>query len=133
MSSNKSSFIEKVLGRIDTLNPENLQAFVERLVRERSFLETLFDTIEDGVLVAESEGRISYQTASIKFIPDCSYVSLFQKKYQKFTNNSEKNLDSFLNNIKTTFWQKLKSSLAFLKKLGVRSCMNRCRKYMQGE
>ena len=51
MSSNKSSFIEKVLGRIDTLNPENLQAFVERLVRERSFLETLFDTIEDLSLI----------------------------------------------------------------------------------
>ncbi len=64
MSSNKSSFIEKVLGRIDTLNPENLQAFVERLVRERSFLETLFDTIEDGVLVADSEGRITYLNAS---------------------------------------------------------------------
>ena len=42
MPSTKSSFIEKVLGRIDVLNPENLQSFVERLARDRSFLETLF-------------------------------------------------------------------------------------------
>jgi len=53
-----------VLGRIDALNPENLQSFVERLVRDRSFLETLFDTIEDGVLVADPEGRVTYLNAS---------------------------------------------------------------------
>jgi len=64
MPSTKSSFIEKVLGRIDALNQENLQSFVERLVRDRSFLETLFDTIEDGVLVADPEGRVKYLNAS---------------------------------------------------------------------
>ncbi|RTZ68808.1 MAG: PAS domain-containing sensor histidine kinase, partial [Verrucomicrobia bacterium] len=58
MPSTKSSFIEKVLGRIDALNPENLQSFVERLARDRSFLETLFNTIEDGVLVADREGKV---------------------------------------------------------------------------
>jgi len=64
MPSTKSSFIEKVLGRIDALNPENLQSFVERLARDRSFLETLFDTIEDGVLVADPAGRVTYLNAS---------------------------------------------------------------------
>ena len=59
-STTKSSFVEKVLGRIDVLDPQDLQSFVERLVRERSFLETLFNTIEDGVLVANSEGEIIY-------------------------------------------------------------------------
>ena len=38
MSSTKSSFVEKVLGRIDVLDPLDLQSFVERLARERSFL-----------------------------------------------------------------------------------------------
>jgi len=64
MPSTKSSFIEKVLGRIDVLNPENLQSFVERLVRDRSFLETLFNTIEDGVLVADREGNVTYLNAA---------------------------------------------------------------------
>jgi len=64
MPSTKSSFIEKVLGRIDALNPENLQSFVERLVRDRSFLETLFNTIEDGVVVADSDGNVTYLNAA---------------------------------------------------------------------
>ena len=64
MPSTKSSFIEKVLGRIDVLNQENLQSFVERLARDRSFLETLFNTIEDGVLVADREGKVTYLNAA---------------------------------------------------------------------
>src|SRR5438034_5327811 len=56
----KSSFLEKVLGRISRLDTEGLQNVVQRLIRERSFLETLFNTIEDGVLVVDEEGRIVY-------------------------------------------------------------------------
>src|SRR5436190_5623502 len=56
----KSSFLEKVLGRINRLDNEGLQTVVQRLMRERSFLETLFNTIEDGVLVVDEEGRIVY-------------------------------------------------------------------------
>src|SRR5438105_10972207 len=56
----KSSFLDKVLGRIGRLDPEGLQTVVQRLARERSFLETLFNTIEDGVLVVDEQGRIVY-------------------------------------------------------------------------
>jgi two-component system, sporulation sensor kinase E len=56
----KSSFFDKVLGRIDRLHSEGLQTIVQRLARERSFLETLFNTIEDGILVADKSGRIVY-------------------------------------------------------------------------
>lgn len=56
----KSSFLDKVLGRISRLDSEGLQTVVQRLIRERSFLETLFNTIEDGVLVVDEEGRVVY-------------------------------------------------------------------------
>jgi PAS domain S-box-containing protein len=56
----KSSFLDKVLGRIGRLDNEGLQTVVQRLARERDFLETLFNTIEDGVLVIDETGRISY-------------------------------------------------------------------------
>src|ERR1051326_8076890 len=56
----KSSFLDKVLGRINRLDSEGLQTVVQRLVRERSFLETLFNTIEDGVLVVDENGRVIY-------------------------------------------------------------------------
>ena len=51
MAATKSSFLDKVLGRIGRLDTEGLQSVVQRLAQERSFLDTLFNTIEDGVLV----------------------------------------------------------------------------------
>ena len=60
MAAPKSSFLDKVLGRIGRLDQEGLQTIVQRLARERSFLETLFNTIEDGVLVVDETGRILY-------------------------------------------------------------------------
>lgn len=60
MAATKSSFLDKVLGRIGRLDTEGLQSVVQRLARERTFLETLFNTIEDGVLVADEQGRVIY-------------------------------------------------------------------------
>jgi PAS domain S-box-containing protein len=60
MAATKSSFLDKVLGRIGRLDGEGLQTVVQRLARERNFLETLFNTIEDGVLVADEQGRVVY-------------------------------------------------------------------------
>src|SRR5512140_1694349 len=60
MASPKSSFLDKVLGRIGRLDAEGLQTVVQRLARERAFLETLFNTIDDGVLVVDEQGRILY-------------------------------------------------------------------------
>src|SRR6266404_2987112 len=56
----KSSFLDKVLGRIERLDAGGLQEVIQRLASERSFLETLFNTIEDGVLVVDADGRILY-------------------------------------------------------------------------
>lgn len=60
MVAPKSSFLEKVLGRISRLDAEGLQTVVQRLARERTFLETLFNTIEDGVLVVDENGQVLY-------------------------------------------------------------------------
>src|SRR5438477_1214058 len=61
----KSSFLDKVLGRIGRLDAEGLQTVVQRLAHERSFLETLFNTIEDGVLVVDEAGRILYLNQAV--------------------------------------------------------------------
>src|SRR4051812_19124281 len=61
----KSSFLDKVLGRIGRLDTHGLQTVVERLARERTFLETLFNTIEDGVLVVDEHGKILYLNQAV--------------------------------------------------------------------
>jgi len=60
MATARSSFLDKVLGRIGRLDTEGLQTVVQRLAKERSFLEMLFNTIEDGVLVVDEQGRVIY-------------------------------------------------------------------------
>jgi two-component system, sporulation sensor kinase E len=60
MAAAKSSFLDRVLGRLDRLDAEGLQTVVQRLARERNFLETLFNAIEDGVMVVDANGRIIY-------------------------------------------------------------------------
>ena len=60
MAKSKSSFVEKVLGRLGRLDAEGLQTVVQRLARERQFLETLFNAIEDGVLVVDEKARVLY-------------------------------------------------------------------------
>lgn len=61
----KSNFLDKVLGRIGRLDTHGLQTVVERLARERTFLETLFNTIEDGVLVVDEKKRIIYLNSAV--------------------------------------------------------------------
>jgi PAS domain S-box-containing protein len=60
MAAVKSSFVDRVLGRLGRMDAEGLQTVVQRLARERHFLETVFNAIEDGVLVADENGRIIY-------------------------------------------------------------------------
>jgi two-component system, sporulation sensor kinase E len=63
--NSKSNFLDKVLGRIGRLDTEGLQTVVQRLARERSFLETLFNTIEDGILVVDENARILYLNSAV--------------------------------------------------------------------
>ena len=60
MAAAKSNFLDKVLGRIGRLDAEGLQTVVQRLARERALLETLFNIIEDGVLVVDEGGQVVY-------------------------------------------------------------------------
>ncbi len=63
--ASKSSFLDKVLGRIGRLDTEGLQTVVQRLARERNFLEMLFNAIEDGVLVLDEKGRVLYLNQAV--------------------------------------------------------------------
>jgi len=60
----KSTFLDKLIGRIERVDPQSLQSFVLKLAREKGFLETLFNTIQEGIIVTDSDGRISYLNAA---------------------------------------------------------------------
>jgi signal transduction histidine kinase len=56
----KTRTLDRVLGRIDNLDPVNLANLVQRLARERTFFEAVFDAIREGVLVVDRDGLIDY-------------------------------------------------------------------------
>ena len=56
----KAGGLDKILGRIEDLDSINLSILVQRLARERTLQETVFNTIQDGILVIDSEGIIQY-------------------------------------------------------------------------
>ena len=60
----KTSFLDKLIGRMERVDPQSLQSFVLKLAREKGFLETLFNTIQEGIIVTDSDGRISYLNAA---------------------------------------------------------------------
>ena len=56
----KNTGLEKILGRIEDLDSVNLGILVQRLARERKMQETVFNTIQDGVIVIDSDGVVQY-------------------------------------------------------------------------
>lgn len=59
-------FLDKALGNLECLPTEELQVVIQRLARERSFFEMLFNTIEDGVVVTNLSGGILYLNAAVE-------------------------------------------------------------------
>jgi PAS domain S-box-containing protein len=64
MAGKKNSSLDRVLGRLDTLDSVNLANLVQRLARERGLFEEIFNTLQEGVLVISSEGAIDYANAA---------------------------------------------------------------------
>ncbi|MEP7071576.1 MAG: ATP-binding protein [Verrucomicrobiota bacterium] len=56
----KSGFLEKLIGRLGRIAPEDVQNYLLRLAQEKGFLETVFNAIQEGVIVTDSGGRITY-------------------------------------------------------------------------
>ena len=60
MSAKKPSSLDKVLDRLDRLDDAGLRTLVQRLARERALLDTVFNTLQEGVLVITADGEIDY-------------------------------------------------------------------------
>ena len=60
----KTSFLDKLISLIERVDPQSLQSVVLKLAREKGFLETLFNTIQEGIIVTDAEGRITYLNAA---------------------------------------------------------------------
>ena len=64
MAVKKNSSLDRVLGRLDTLDSVNLANLVQRLARERGLFEEIFNVLQEGVLVISADGVIEYANAA---------------------------------------------------------------------
>lgn len=60
----KPAFLDKLIERLDKLDPRSLQMQFLRLTREKGVLEAMFNTIQDGILVLDSGGYVLYANAA---------------------------------------------------------------------
>ncbi len=69
----KNTGLDKILGRVEDLDSVNLGILVQRLARERKLQETVFNTIQDGILVIDAAGVVQYANATA-----CGLIGLKQ-------------------------------------------------------
>ena len=56
----KAGFLEKLIERLGRIGPEEVQNYFLRLAQEKGFLETVFNAIQEGIIVTDSKGSITY-------------------------------------------------------------------------
>ncbi|MGA2690958.1 MAG: ATP-binding protein [Opitutaceae bacterium] len=72
MAGKKHNPLDRVMGRLDTLDPVNLSNLVQRLAKERALFEQIFKTLQEGVLVITSDGIIEYANEAAQRLIDMS-------------------------------------------------------------
>ena len=56
----KPGFLDKLLARIDRIDPAEARQLLDRLVREKGFLEQVFEALHEGVIVLDEAGEITF-------------------------------------------------------------------------
>lgn len=64
----KSGFLEKLVARIDRVEPGEIQQIVTRLIQEKGFLENVFEALQEGLIILDPNGKIMFlNRASCQF------------------------------------------------------------------
>jgi signal transduction histidine kinase len=54
----KRGFLDKLIHRLNVVQPADVQSYLVELAREKGFLETIFNAILEGVIVTDPKGRV---------------------------------------------------------------------------
>ncbi|HEY1081532.1 MAG TPA: ATP-binding protein [Prosthecobacter sp.] len=64
----RSAFLDKLLKRMDRLEPAEVQGVVLELMKEKGFLEKTFQALQEGVILLDQDRRVRYvNTAACQF------------------------------------------------------------------
>jgi len=65
-SKTKDSFLDRFIERVDSIDANSLQAYILHLSREKGFFETIFNAVEEGILVVDRSLHIRYHNQAAK-------------------------------------------------------------------
>ena len=85
----KSLFLDKLINRIDRVDPESLQAHFLHLAEERGLLETIFQSIQEGVLVIDAAGKLTYANKSAEGLLGFSRKSALNRPVTRYIRDIE--------------------------------------------
>lgn len=56
----KSGFLDKLIERLGRIGPGDVQNYLLQLAQEKGLIETVFNAIQEGIIVTDANGRITY-------------------------------------------------------------------------
>lgn len=68
-----AEFLERLSRRIDRIDQKELKTYVLDLIKEREFLMSLFDQLQQGMIVLNESGRIFFMNRRMSQLLDISY------------------------------------------------------------
>ncbi len=80
----KSGFVDKLVDRLDKLDPGSLQTQFLHLVKEKGLLETIFHAIQEGIIVVDGQGVITYANRAAETLCGFSLDRALQQPIQRF-------------------------------------------------
>lgn len=60
----KSLFLDKLIERLDKIDPQNIQTQFLRLMREKGLLEAVLNALQESLIVIDGKGRIVYSNSA---------------------------------------------------------------------
>jgi PAS domain S-box-containing protein len=56
----RTSFVDKLIKRMDRLEPRELQHVMLDLLKDKGFLEKVFQALQEGIILLDTEGQVTY-------------------------------------------------------------------------
>lgn len=103
----KSGFLDKLIEHLDKIDPESLQTYFLRLAQEKGLLETIFQSIQEGVIVIDGAGKIDYANRAAEEMMGFTLDSVKGRSISRYLKEIE--WDRVLR-LEATEWSKMISS-----------------------
>lgn len=84
-----TSFAAKFLRKIKRIDTEQIESFLAQVIREKAFLEVVFDSITEALVVVEQSGRIVYVNEAARQLLVLGRMNVVGKKLEGLLREEE--------------------------------------------